>query len=188
MSANFIKTIKNSIKYWWVHLLVGILFILTGIYTFTSPLESYLALAIFFSVTFLVSGLMEIFFAISNREEMDGWGWALVMGILTTIVGGMLVQNPALSMATLPLYVGFIIMFRSFNAIGVAMDLKHYGANSGSLTLLGVLGVILSFFMVFSPSFGGMTIVVWTGIGFLTLGILGVLFSFKLKQLKDKLS
>lgn len=187
MATNFLKTIKSTIKYWWIHLLIGILFIVTGIYTFTSPLESFMALTIIFSITFLFSGILEIFYAISNREEIDGWGWTLVLGFLTTVVGFMLVRNPALSMATLPLYVGFVIMFRSFNAIGLGMDLKNYGGNTSSLIFLGVIGVILSFFMIFNPVFGGMTIVYWTGLSFLILGGFSVFLALRLKKLKNKL-
>ena len=48
MNGTFIKTIKNSIEHWYIPLMVGLIFTGVGIYTLTSPLESYLALAIIF--------------------------------------------------------------------------------------------------------------------------------------------
>lgn len=166
-------------------MLTGLLFIVTGVITFANPQGSYLALAIFFSVAFLVGGIFEIIFAISNRKEIDGWGWTLVLGILTAIVGGMLVARPDVSMATLPFYVGFVLMFRSFSAIATAMDLKNYGIlDWGNMMVLGVLGTLFSFFLIFNPVFGGLTIVFWTGIGFLVLGIYSIYMSFRLRKLK----
>lgn len=188
MKTNFLKTIKNSIKYWWIHILTGVFFIITGIYTISSPAASYFALATIFSLTFLASGIMEVFYAISNREEIDGWGWVLVFGILTTMVGIMMLLNPMLSEISLPFYVGFVLMFRSFNAIGFAMELKNYNDNSfNGLLFMGVLGAILSFFMIFNPVFGGLTIVFWTGMGFIVLGAFSIYLATRLKKLKNHL-
>ncbi|HRX28447.1 MAG TPA: DUF308 domain-containing protein [Saprospiraceae bacterium] len=189
MSTNFMKTVTNSVKNWWIPLLIGLLFVGTGIYTFMSPVESYVALSFVFAISFLVSGIMEIVFAIGNKDEMDHWGWALVFGILTLIIGGMLVAQPEMSMLTLPLYVGFLILFRSILAIGTALDLKNYGVlDWGNLMVLGVLGVIFSFIMLFNPPFAGMTIVVWTGLAFLAIGVGSIYLAFKLKKLKNEMS
>ncbi len=51
MSTQIFKMVRNSIKYWYIPLIVGIILIGLGIYTFTSPQESYLALALLFSLS-----------------------------------------------------------------------------------------------------------------------------------------
>lgn len=125
--SNFFKTVRNSIKYWYVSLLVGILFLIVEIYTFVTPLESYVALSVLFSVSFLASGVAEIIFSISNKNEIEGWGWNLAFGILTLITGVLLLMNPAISITTLPFYIGFLLMFRSIMGISYAIELKNYG-------------------------------------------------------------
>jgi len=35
-----------------------------------------------FSWSFIVSGILEIIFALQNKNEVDGWGWYLTVGIL----------------------------------------------------------------------------------------------------------
>lgn len=184
MSTQILKMIRNSVKHWYIPLIVGIIFIGLGVYTFTSPQETYLALAIFFSLSFLVSGLFEVAFSIANKEVLDNWGWILAFGVLTLVIGILLLINPALSMLTLPFYVGFLVLFRSISAVGYAIDLKNYGISDwGILIAVGVLGLIFAFLLIWSPAFAGMTIVIWTGLALISSGVFSVYFSFKLKKL-----
>lgn len=169
--------IKKNLKHWWAPLLIGILLIITAIWTFASPLASYLALSVLFSVSFLVSGILEIYFSISNKETISNWGWNLAFGIITAIVGIMMLINPEISMITLPLYVGFVILFRSITAIGWGTDL-----NQGSLTVLGVLGILFAFVLIWNPISGGMTLVFWTGFAFLMSGIFSCYLAIQLRK------
>ncbi len=187
MQDNIIKTIGKRVKNWWVPLVIGIVLLLTAFWTFMSPLESYLALAIVFSISFLVSGFMEIYFSIANKDVIPNWGWSLAFGILTTIVGMMLVANPALTMATLPLYIGFVILFRSISAIGWAMDAKDYGlSNWKALLFTAILGIILSLMILWRPAIGGFTIVFWTGMAFLMAGFYSIYLAIHLRKLHKK--
>lgn len=186
MKTSFLKIINNSVKHWYLHLISGLLFIATGIYTFASPLESYLALSVIFSITFLVSGIGEIVFSISNRNEIDSWGWNLVFGIFTLLVGVLLIVKPEISAAMLPLYVGFLILYRSIMGISLAIELKNFKVlDWGYLMVISILGVLFSFFMLWNPLFAGVTIVAWTGVAFITSGIFSIYLSIKLRNLKN---
>ncbi|WP_201584435.1 HdeD family acid-resistance protein [Psychrobacter jeotgali] len=192
MSTQIFKVVRNSVKYWYIPLIVGVILIGLGIYTFVSPEASYLALALLFSLSFLISGLFEIAFSIANKDVLDNWGWTLAFGVLTLAVGVLLLINPAISMITLAFYVGFLILFRSISAIGYAIDFKRYGISDwGVLMLIGVLGLIFAFLLIWNPILSGMTILIWTGLALITSGIFSVYFSLKLKKLNtlpDKLS
>lgn len=184
MTNQFIKNVRQSVKHWYTPLIIGVLLIGTGIWTFTSPAESYLALSILFSISFLISGILEILFAFANKNEMDNWGWMLALGIMTTLIGVMLLARPEISMITLPLYVGFLVMFRAFGAMGTAMDLKNYGVMDwGTLMVIAVLGLIFSFILIWNPVFAGMTIVFWTGVALLTSGVFNVYVALKMRSL-----
>ncbi|MGP5649719.1 DUF308 domain-containing protein [Psychrobacter celer] len=91
ITRNIFGTINRTINYWYIPLVVGIIFIATGIYTFVSPLESYAALAILFSISFIISGISEITFSLLNKKLLNNWGWFLALGVLTLIVGVLLV-------------------------------------------------------------------------------------------------
>jgi uncharacterized membrane protein HdeD (DUF308 family) len=188
MKNQFIKSVKESLKHWYLFLIVGILLIGTGIWAFTSPVESYMALSTIFSITFLISGIIEIVFALSNKERIDNWGWTLVFGFLNALIGIMLLTNPLISATTLPIYVGFLIMFRSFGAIGTALDLKNYGnLEWGSLMLIGVISLFFSFFLIWNPLFAGISIIIWTGLAFITSGIFNIYLSIKIRNIHKKI-
>ena len=186
MRKSIFKTFTETIKHWYIPAIVGSIFIAVGIYTFASPATSYVALSILFSLSFLFAGLSEISFSLTNKNEMDNWGWMLAFGILTTVVGGLLLANPEVSMLTLSFYVGFLIIFRAISAISFSLDLKDYGIGDwGALMALGVIGLIFGVLMIWRPTFAGMTIVVWTGLAFITTGIFSLYLSFKLKKLNE---
>ena len=186
ITRNIFGTINKTINHWYNPLVVGIIFIATGIYTFVSPLESYAALAILFSISFIISGASEIAFSLLNKEVLNNWGWFLVLGILTLIVGVLLFVNPAVSQATLLFYVGFLVLFRSISAVSHSFELKEYGFSDwGYLTVIGVVGIVFSFILLSNPILGGMTVVIWTGLALITSGFFSMYLAFKLKRLKD---
>ena len=98
----FFKSIRRSVKHWYIPLILGILFILCGIGVIISPQDSYLTLSILFSLSFLISGITESFFALQNTKTLNGWGWYLVSGLISLIMGIFLLMYPALSMFILP--------------------------------------------------------------------------------------
>lgn len=185
MSTKPFKTIKKALDYWYLLTVIGALFILLGIYIFSTPLASYLVLATLFSLSFLGSGLSELTFALGNRKHLDHWGWFLASGLISTIIGFLLLTNPALSMITLPLYVGFGVMFKSIAGISFALSLKDHGDEYQSLLWLSIGGMLLSIILIWNPSIIGMTLVTLTALVFILLGIVAVLFSLKLKKLHD---
>lgn len=186
MATNYLKMLSGSIKHWYLSLIAGIIFIGVGILVFSTPLESYVTLSIIFSVSFLVTGIMDSIFSITNRDEMEGWGWNLALGLLTIVVGILLIIHPEVSMVTLPFIVGFVVLFRSIMAIGVALDLRsYYVLDWGYLMVMGVLGVIFSFILLWNPVFAGMTLIFWTALAFIVLGVHSIYVSLKLKKLHD---
>ena len=184
MNNLFLKQIKQSVKHWYIHLIIGLIFIATGIWAFASPIQSYVALTIVFSISFLVSGIMEIFFAISNKGVLENWGWTLALGIFTTLIGVMLIANPAISAVTLPLYVGFMLMLHSFWAIGSAFDLKDYGVKGWGISLfIGILGVLFAALLIVRPAIGGLTLVIWTGMALIASGTFNLFLSNKMRKI-----
>lgn len=180
------KTITNSIKHWYVPMILGVIFVLCGIYTFMVPVEAYITLSIVFSLSFLVSGISETFFALQNTKSLHGWGWYLVDGLLGILIGVYLLAYPDVSMATLPFVVGFVLLFRSFQLLGFALDLKdHKVTNANDLILTSVLGIILSFLLLSSPIFTSVSVVVLTGTALVFVGIASISLSYKLKKIKD---
>lgn len=184
METSFFKSIKTAIKHWYIPLLVGLFFIIVSIVSFTSPGSSLLTLSFLFALSFLFGGLAETVFSIVNRHQLENWGWSLAFGIITFIVGISLIGHPALTISVMAFYIGFVVLFRSVSAIGFAMDIKRYGSkNWGVLLLLGVLGTIFSFILIWNPLFAGMSIVVLIALSFMFAGLFSIFLSFQLRKL-----
>lgn len=186
MARTFYKSVKNSIKYWWVPMLIGFIFIGSGIYSFLSPITAYEALAIVFSISFLFSGISEMSFAISNKDEMDNWGWTFAFGLLTALMGLLLIFNPVLSLEVLAFYIGFLVLFRGISGVSYAFELKNYGSKDwGTVLLFSIFAIIFAFILLSMPELAGLTAVVWVGVSMIIIGIVAIFFALQLKKIKS---
>ena len=187
MALEFFKSIRRTVNNWYLPLLSGIVLIAVGVWTFMNPQDSYAALAFIFSLSFVVIGLFEVIFSINNRQILDNWGWHLLLGILTLAVGILLLTRPAeVSMVVLAFYIGFTVLFRSIWAIGLAIDMRSYRLlNWGNVMILGILGMLLGFLLIWNPLFAGLSAVVLTALAFIFGGITHIIIALRLKKLKD---
>lgn len=187
-----LKSFTKTVKHWYFPLILGVLFIICGLYVFISPAETYLTLALLFALSFLVWGLSDMFFSIDNRKSLRSWGWYFVGGLVSLLMGFYLLIHPVVSMEVLPFVVGFMLLFRSFELLGFAFEVKEAGVlNWGNLAIASVLGIIVSFVLLAWPVFTGVWLVVLTGLAFIFTGIASIILSLNLKKLKawgDKLS
>lgn len=184
MQTLFLKTVKDVIKYWYIPLLAGLFFVVVSIVTFSSPMSSLLTLSVLFALSFIFGGLSEAVFSFLNRDRLESWGWTLAFGVVTVVVGVLLLSNPALSITTLAFYIGFIILFRSVSAIGIAMDIKKYGSRHwAGLLILGILGAVFSFVLIWNPVFAGLSVVMLVALSFFTAGLFSMVLAFQLRQL-----
>lgn len=189
MANSFIASAVKAVKHWWLILIAGLIFIAAGIWVLATPLSAYLTLSTLFSVSFLVAGIFDVVFSVSNRKLMKGWGWNLVYGLVNLAIGMLLISNPVISIATLPMYVGITVLFRSLMAIGTSLDLSSYGLpGAGSLLLMSLLGVLFAFILLWDPNFAGLSLVIWTAMALLTAGSYSIYYSFQLKKLNHALA
>lgn len=181
-----IDSMKKAVKYWWVSLLVGILAIIMGMWCFTSPGASLIGMTYVFIVGFLLGGILDICFAVSNRNQLYGWGWSLAGGILEVLLGIMLLALPTPIITGVLIYaVGFWILFRSIWGIGESCQLQIMGVKGwGWLLALSIICVILSFLYLLSPGFGkGLFVVALVGSSIIVYGIFRIVMAFELRRI-----
>jgi uncharacterized membrane protein HdeD (DUF308 family) len=188
MTTIIYKTYKNAVTNWWLLLVAGLTLLGLGIWVLASPLQSYLALSVILAFGIFSTGLFEIIFSIVNHKNMTSWGWTLLGGLLDLFVGGYLFLYPLITMAILPLVIGFWVLFRGVFAIGHSIDMR---SNSfwewGWLLLSGIFIVFFALMIIGNPAFGIMNIIFWTGLAFICAGIFRIYLSLKLRKLKNDL-
>ena len=70
--------------------------------------------------------------------------------------------------------------------MGCYNNSKEAIGSCNKLILFTVIGItIFGVLMVWRPTFAGMTIIIWTGLAFITTGIFSLYLSFKLKKLNE---
>jgi len=179
--AHTVKFAKN----WWLLTIVGLSITLLGVWVYKNPVENYMALSILFSVVIFISGIFEIIFALTNSRIIKGWGWILTSGIFDLIIGIILLTKEDLTMKILPFIFGIWLIFRGISQVsrGILIKQSHL-KNWGWSILGGFLVVVFGFMVIYSPQFGAASIIIWTALSLIVLGILTILFSFIIKKIE----
>jgi len=191
MRDQIYQSVKQAVKNWWVSLVIGILAVILGIWSLVTPDVTLVALTYVFIFVFLFGGILEIIFAVSNRDALTGWGWTLAGGVIDIIFGLLILAMPPITAAVVLVYfVGFWIMFRSIWAIGEAVELKRLGFRDWGWTLaLAILGILFAITFLMSPLFtGAVFIVAFVSTAFIIYGIFRIYLGFRLKSLKNDIN
>lgn len=114
---------------------------------------------------------------------MESWGRFLASGIISLAIGILLLGKPDLSEVTLPLFVGFSLLFRSVQGLGFAFELKSYDILKWrDITIVNVLGVLSSFVLIFNPVVTGISLTIFTAVAFIFAGVSAIITSLQLKK------
>lgn len=106
-----------------LHLLVAVIFILTGILFLIKPLISAEAATFVMSLFFLAGGLYEVI--ASLWSHVQGLGWHVFDGILAMIMGGLLLaQWPLTGLWAIGLFVGIYLFMNGITWIAMAIGLR----------------------------------------------------------------
>lgn len=181
----FLENVRHTVKNWWVSLVIGILAIILGIWALVTPDVTLVALTYLFIIGFFVSGIFEIFFAVSNKDTMTGWGWNLAGGIIDLVFGIiLLLMPPVITAITLVYFVGFWIIFRSVWMIGDSIELKRLGVSGwGWLLALAILAILFALAFLISPLFTGAAVIIgFVAAALIVYGVFRIYLAFQLRS------
>jgi uncharacterized membrane protein HdeD (DUF308 family) len=117
-----------SVRTWgkfflWV--LLGALYVIAGLLTFQNPILAAGILTLMLGVALIVSGFVRIFLAMQMKEGTP-WGWVALSGVITALVGGMiLAQWPVSSLFVLGVFLGIDLIFAGIGWISMGLALKN---------------------------------------------------------------
>lgn len=174
------------IKYWYAPLISGIVFIGAGILSFIFTKATVFTFCLLFSLSFLLSGVLDIVSSVVDRKNMTNWGWTLILGVIHLLFGILLLTHPFGTMIALALFVGLSVLFRSIGGIILSINIKSVHPKWFYLLALGILGIVFSIILVLHPLFAWTTIIAFTGITLIVVGIFSICLSFFLKGIKER--
>jgi uncharacterized membrane protein HdeD (DUF308 family) len=170
--------VRGLARAWWLFLVLGILWILFGMFVLSYNVGSLLALAVFAGVTFLATGLAQILAAF--RVQSWGWLWA-VGGALSIIAGILALAWPGRTLVVLSLLLAWFLVFKGTVDVIVVLVNEH-GSWWWVLLLLGVVEFLLGIWAAGYPGRSLFVFVNLVGIYALFHGFSEIFAAFSLRE------
>ena len=169
-------TISRSHRHWWVFVIRGIVFILLGIYMIAEPAGSFAALGFLFGLIIFLVGVSELL-RVSREHTVGDRQWHLMLGIIDIILGVVFMAHVTASMAILRIVLGLWFLFKGISLFAFS----RHNITSWWLTAGAILIFVFGLLVLFNPTFGDMTIILWAAIAFIITGIFNTWLGFSLK-------
>ena len=107
-----------------VHLLVGVLYVVTGFIITERPLMTIVFITLFIAVSFIVSGAFRILSALLIRYPQ--WGWSLLNGVVTMLLGIIIYRHlPVSALWIIGLLVGLEMLFSGWTWIMLGLAIRN---------------------------------------------------------------
>ena len=179
------EVLEEAAHRWWIFLASGIAWLVFALLVFQWNYTTVYAISILFGITALIAGVNE-FFAIT--VSTTGWKWVHgFLGVLFVIAGIWALVHPHTAFATLAALVAFFLLVKGIFDLTVAFMTKGYFDLWWVQLVLGILEIVLAFWVAGSFRQQAILLVVYVGIVALTRGITEIFLAFKLKGLGREL-
>lgn len=179
------KKVKSS----WLLGLAGILFVLTGLFCFVNPLNAYVNLVRFSGIAILMNGIiLQVASSTAHITFIKEKRSMQIEGIVDFIFGILLIFNPFLTFILFPLLIGFWILFFGVIKIIVSLLLRKQMGGWVFVMITGLLSCVFAFVIIYAPLTQANDITRIIGAFFVSLGVILVFDSIKLKRLHETIN
>ena len=106
------------------NLLISLLMIALGISLIFRPLEGIISLTVLVAIMFIVLGIAKLLYAFGMRP-LQGWGWVLLSGIISLVLGIMILADlPMSATSILGILLAIELLSNGFFMLLVAFGLR----------------------------------------------------------------
>lgn len=160
------EEVKELTWGWWLVVLVGLLSSVAGIIILFKPGNSLATLAVIAGIFLLVDGILEL--ASSFMRSTVNRGLVALFGVLTAVVGVLLIRHPIGGVAAIALLIGlWLIAVGVIRFVTAFEEYQHRAWHA----FAGLLELIAGIVIVANPDIGFATLAILVGIGFILNGI-----------------
>ncbi len=168
-------------------IVIGILFIISGIYAMLTPGATFLSLAWVIGIMLMVSGITHIISYIADRKDNEHTIWYLINGIFSLLIGIIVISNGLLYFVTefilIYIFAGWItvsglIQFR------VAFLQKKQEQKWILIFITAIITIIIGITSFFNPVLLALSIGILIGVWMMIAGINLITFSSSIKKLE----
>lgn len=168
--------------------IIGLTFLIIGMITYFNLVKEINTMNIIFSIIFMVSGVLEILFSVRNKSIFTNWKWSFSFGLLTYIIGILLISEPYTNQDITSFYIGVYFIFRAIFSINFGIEIYENNSSSAYLIIgLGFVLILLGSSLVWLPE----TMINLTpyldGTSFLIAGFLIFYIYKSIRKIKQKI-
>jgi uncharacterized membrane protein HdeD (DUF308 family) len=135
-----------------------------------------------------VSAFDEMRIAMNTLLEGALWKWKLVAGLLTVVLGGIVLAWPGPTILVASTLFGVFLLLTGFTGLFLAFTLPRSGGTRFLLFISGALSLILAVlsFRHFGDAYAVLLLSIWIGIGFIFQGVSEVAVSIGEKNMAGR--
>jgi uncharacterized membrane protein HdeD (DUF308 family) len=106
-----------------LQVLIGILYVIVGFIVVDAPAENAVALTLVIAAFLFIGGVVRI--VVSLAERFPGWGWVLLNGLVTLLLGLLIYKRwPLSGLYVIGLFVGIEMIFNGWYWVMLSIGLK----------------------------------------------------------------
>jgi uncharacterized membrane protein HdeD (DUF308 family) len=159
--------LRGLARSWWLFLIIGILWILFGMFVLSYNVGSLLALAVFAGVTFIFTGVTQVM----SAGRMEGWRWLYLLGGVLSILAGIIAFIwPGRTLLVLSVVLAWFLVFKGI--VDIVGALAAHGRPYWWIGLiLGILELLLG---IWAAGYPGRSLFVFVNL----VGVYAIFYGF----------
>ncbi|HJU46624.1 MAG TPA: DUF308 domain-containing protein [Gaiellaceae bacterium] len=180
------EVVEEASDRWWIFLLTGICWLVFALLVFQWDYTTVYAISILFGIAALFAGVNEFL-----QISVSTTGWKIIhalVGVLCVVAGIWALAHPHNAFATLSALIGFFLLVKGVFDLTVAFLTKGQFELWWLQLILGIVEILLAFWVAGSFRKEAILLVVYVGIVALSRGITEIFLAFKLKGLRNRLA
>ncbi len=160
--------------------LAAILCIILGVIVIANPSGTMASFAVLISAAMIIAGIFNIYYAVLvTRFKGKKAVYFLAEGIISALLGILLLSNTEALKNLIPLMVGFWIALKGTTSIISAIDMKKYNHPRWNIFLTaGICAVLIAVLIAAFPAIISVYLSLILGLFLILIGILLILFLF----------
>jgi uncharacterized membrane protein HdeD (DUF308 family) len=168
---------------WWLTLGIGLLSMIVGVIVLIKPGNSLATIAVIVGIFILVDGLLALL--ASLRHATESRGLAALVGVLSIVVGVLLIRHPIQGVVAVALLVGIWLL-----VMGVVRLVQSFDAAEHRLwrMLVAAIEIVAGIVIVSSPDIGVATLALLVGISLIVNGAALTTLGAALHSARDALT
>jgi uncharacterized membrane protein HdeD (DUF308 family) len=149
----------------WLFLALGLISIAAGVIILAKPSDSLTTLAVIAGIFVLIDGLFDL--GVSLSRSTQNRGLAAIMGVLSVVVGVLLIRHPVGGVLAIALLIGIWLIAVGVVRLVGAFEREHRAWN----IIVALIEIAAGIVIVASPPIAFTTLALLVGISFIASGV-----------------